>query len=358
MTLSALPNPETMYRALVERDSSYDGIFFTAVTTTGIFCRPTCPARKPAREHVEFYAFTREALFAGFRPCKRCRPLDPADAAPPWLDKLLAELERTPGERWTDADLRARGLDPGRVRRWFKARHGMSFHAYQRARRLGRALGQLRTGGDVITTAYDNGYDSLSGFYDAFKRLLGTTPGRGRQVAALHLARLATPLGPMLAAATDEALCLLDFNDQRMLETRLRRLGTYLDATPVPGPNAVLQRLEEELEQYFTGTLQVFSVPLLTFGTPFQRAVWDSLLAIPYGQTRSYAEQATSVGRPSAVRAVARTNADNRIAIVIPCHRVVGSDGQLTGYGGGLWRKRFLLELEQRHARVLARSGS
>lgn len=336
-----------MWRAFTDRDPGYDGVFFTAVRTTGIFCRPTCPARKPLRENVEFFPTAAHALFAGYRPCLRCRPLEPRGQEPEWLRGLLDALEEDPSLRLQDADLREKGLDPARVRRWFKAHHGMTFQAYQRARRLGHALGQLSLGDDIVTTAYRNGFESLSGFNEAVQRLAGESPGRARDTMVVRLTRIPTPLGPMLAGATDDALCLLEFADRRMLETQLRRIRGQLDAVLVPGETDVTRHVADELDRYFAGELTAFTVPVATSGTPFQEQVWEELRTIPYGQTRSYGEQARRIGRPDAVRAVARANGDNRIAVVIPCHRVIGADGKLTGYGGGLWRKKRLLELER-----------
>lgn len=348
MSQPNLPAPDAMYDAIARRDASYDGIFFTAVRTTGIFCRPGCPARTPARENVEFYASPREALFAGYRPCKRCRPLELAGTPPEWLRPLLSALEEGEGRRWRDADLRGLGLEPARVRRWFKQHHGMTFHAFLRAQRVGRALETLRDGERVTRAAYENGFESLSAFYDAFRRLLSTTPARAGAAEAVHFTRILTPLGPMLAAAKDDALCLLEFTDRRMLETQLRRLGRSVGGSPVPGANAILERAQAELDAYFAGELRRFSVPLAPAGTDFQQTAWRALADIPYGATRSYGQQAAAIGRPTATRAVARANGDNPVAIVIPCHRVVGADGKLTGYGGGLWRKQWLLDHERR----------
>lgn len=345
MIKRVLPGQDEMYDAVARRDAAYEGIFFTAVRTTGIFCRPTCGARTPARENVEFYATPGEAVFAGYRPCLRCRPME-TDAAPAWVRPLLAELEANAGKRWTDQDLRERGLDPTRVRRWFKQAHGVTFHTYHRAQRVGRAVATLREGEAVTNAAFDQGYESLSGFYDAFRKLLHTTPGRSRMSEPLHFTRISTPLGPMLAAASERGLCLLEFVDRRMLETQLRRLKVAFDAPIVPGMNAVLAQTTAELNEYFAGLRREFTVPLDLAGSDFHRSVWRELLNIPYGVTRSYGEQARRLGRADAVRAVARANGDNRIAIIIPCHRVIGSDGKLTGYGGGLWRKRWLLDLE------------
>lgn len=350
MTMRTLPPADELWRAFTARDPAYDGIFFAGVRTTGIFCRPTCPARKPLRENVEFFRTGREALFAGYRPCLRCRPLEPRGAAPAWLRPLLDEVDADPARRWRDADLRARGIEPERVRRWFKRHHGMTFHAYQRARRLGGALRHLSNGGPVTRTAFEHGWDSLSAFHEAVRRLTGRTPDRSRDTLVVLLSRVETPLGPMLAAASDDALRLLEFTDRRMLETQLERLQRRLSCVLVPGENEILRETERQLDAYFRGELRRFDLPLEPAGTDFQRSVWEGLRAIPYGTTRSYGEQARALGRPSAVRAVARGNGDNPIGIIVPCHRVVGADGSLTGYGGGLWRKKWLLDHERRHA--------
>jgi AraC family transcriptional regulator of adaptative response/methylated-DNA-[protein]-cysteine methyltransferase len=346
MIRPTLPPRDEMLAASLAKDASYDGVFVTAVVTTGIFCRPTCPARKPKPENMEFYASARDALLAGYRPCSRCRPMEPAGTSPGWLSSLLRALEADPARRWRDADLRRLRLNPDRVRRWFQAHHGMTFHAYNRARRLGLAMGRIRGGAGVASAAYDHGYESLSGFNEAFQRLLGSSPRRSRGKLPVVVERILTPLGPMLAGATDGGLCLLEFAERRMLETQLKRLRAGLNATFVPGTNAILAQAGREIEEYFTDERRDFSVPLLTPGTEFQSRVWERLRRVPYGTTATYTEIARDVGHPDAVRAVARANGDNRIAIVIPCHRVIGSDGQLTGYGGGLWRKRRLLEHE------------
>ncbi len=348
-----LPSEQRMYRALCERDASFDGVFYAAIRTTGIFCRPTCTARKPRSENVDYYASPREALRAGYRPCKRCQPLEPNGATPDWLRPLLDAVGDDPARRWRDADLREMDLDPDRVRRWFQTNYGMTFHAYQRSRRLGLALGKIKDGADLSRTAYEHGYESLSGFREAFARLFDATPGRARGSECIHIARILTPLGPMLAGATETAVCLLEFADRRMLETQLQRLKSRLGSELVLGDNPQLDRLKDELNRYFAGSLQEFTVPLHYPGTEFQVECWDYLRSIPYGTTRSYAQQAKAVDRPGALRAVGRANGENRLSIVIPCHRVVGSDGKLTGYGGGLWRKRFLLDHELRYREEL-----
>ncbi len=341
-----LPSPSEMQAALRGRDASYDGVFFTAVKTTGIFCRPTCPAKRPRPENVEFFPTAHDALLAGFRPCRRCRPMEPGGERPPWLAPLLEEVEKDPSRRWRDRDLRARGLEPGRVRRWFASHHGFTFQAYSRARRLSAALGRIRDGEDVTGAAFASGYDSLSGFHEAFKNLLGRNPTRAKDAPLLTITPIPTPLGPMVAAADERALYLLEFADRRMLETQLKTLRRRLGCAFAPGANAVLDGTAKELAEYFAGTRRRFDVPVETPGTTFQRTVWQALARIPCGETVSYSALARGLGRAAAVRAVARAVGDNRIAILVPCHRVVGSDGNLTGYGGGLWRKRRLLEIE------------
>ena len=336
-----------MERAFYAKDASYDGLFVTGVRTTGVFCRPSCPARKPLRGNLEFFGSVKDALFAGYRPCLRCRPLQ-ADGSPPqWVESLLAALDASPEGRLRAPQLRALGVTPERARRFFQRTYGLSFDAYCRARRLGGALDQLRKGADLDAAAFDAGYESLSGFRDAFARYFGAPPGRGRDGECARAAWLRTPLGPMIAAATNDGVCLLEFTDRRMLETQLAVLNRRLRLPLVPGDNDHLRRLRREMDEYFAGRRHAFEVPLRVSGTPFQERVWGELRTIPYGETRSYADVARAVGSAGAVRAVGQANGANRIAIVLPCHRVVNAGGQLGGYGGGLWRKRRLLALEQ-----------
>lgn len=342
-----LPDPDTMYRALVEKDSSFEGIFFAGVTTTGIFCRPTCTARKPNRENVVYFPTTREALLAGYRPCRVCHPMTLPGTMPDAVARLLQEIEANPGLRLTDTDLQTRGIEPAGLRRLFKRTHGMTFQGYLRARRVGEAFGQIKHGESATDAAFGHGWESLSGFGEAFRRIMGASPSRATGPVTT-VTRIETPLGPMLAGASDVGVALLEFADRRMLETQIERLSRLLGTPLVPGSSPFFGRLAEELRRYFAGELRRFEVPLDLRGTPFQTRVWTILLGIPYGTTRSYSEQAQAVGDPAAIRAVARANGDNRIAVIVPCHRVVGSDGSLTGYGGGLWRKQWLLDLERR----------
>jgi len=337
-----------MSRAFVRRDPAYEGVFWLGVRTTGIFCRPTCRARTPKRENVEFFGAPADALHAGYRPCRKCRPLDHGRKPPPLVERLLVAVEADPGRRWRDAELAGMGIDPSTARRQFKRYCGMTFQAYHRARRMGLALLDIRKGRTVLDSQLDQGFESGSGFRDAFTRLVGAAPSRARDVGVLRAKWLETPLGPMLALADDRGLHLLDFVERRGLERALALLQKRLHARALPGEHPHLARIEQELGEYFAGTRRAFATPVVLTGSPFQLSVWKGLQAIPAGATCSYAELARRIGQPAAVRAVGRANGDNRLSIIVPCHRVIGSDGALTGYGGGLARKRKLLDLERR----------
>jgi len=345
--MNAMPSVPEMRRAWTQRDGSYDGLFYFGVRTTGIFCRPSCTAKKPLARNVEYFGSVREASFAGYRPCKRCRPLEAGGAAPGWVQRLLARVERDPQARVRNAQLRILGIEPARARRYFQKHFGMTFQAYARARRLGRAFEQIKQGDSMDQVALGQGYESHSGFREAFTRAFGQAPGAARDADCLKVTWLESPLGPLLAAANSRHIVLLEFTERRMLEAQFDTLRRRFRAAIVPGENNHLAQLKHELAEYFEGKRRRFSVPLNYPGTPFQQKVWNELLRIPYGETRSYEDIARAVGSASAVRAVGQTNGLNRICVVIPCHRVVNKDGQLGGYGGGLWRKQALLTLEQ-----------
>jgi AraC family transcriptional regulator, regulatory protein of adaptative response / methylated-DNA-[protein]-cysteine methyltransferase len=340
------PNTDTLYSALLQRDSSFEGIAVVCVKTTGVFCRFTCSARKPKRENVEFMTTPHEALLHGYRPCKVCNPMNYHGSAPEWIKPLLAEINENPTIPLHNQDLRERALDPARVSRWFKKNHGMTFQGYLRSLRIGQAFGRLKQGESVTGTAFESGYDSLSGFTDSFKRTTHLSPSESRQEQIIYTTRILTPIGPMLAGGTEEGICLLEFVDRRMLETQIKRVTHRLQARVLPGECQHFKPLKQQLDEYFASKRRQFDIPLVLAGTLFQQKVWSLLQSIPFGQTRSYKQQAEALGTPAAIRAVARANGDNRISILIPCHRVIGANGELVGYGGGLWRKQFLLKLE------------
>ncbi len=344
---SLWPTREERERAFAKKDSTYDGVFYVAVKTTGIFCRPSCPSR-PNGENVEFFLSVKECLFAGYRPCKRCHPLEANGKPPEWARELISRVESEPDARLNAADLRSLGVTPERARRWFQQHYGMSFAAWCRGNRLAGAFRRIRQGATLDDAAFDSGFQSHSGFRDAFARVFGEAPGRSRHNGdCVVVTLLETPLGPLLAGAIDQGISFLEYTDRRMLENNLKTMRRRFGCAVVPGRHPLFDRLREELSEYFRGERREFTLPLASRGTPFQERVWQELRRIPQGQTISYDELAQRVGQPTAQRAVARANGMNYVAILIPCHRVIGKDGNLTGYGGGLWRKRLLLELER-----------
>ena len=335
-----------MAAAWKRRDASYDGIFCFGVKTTGIFCRPSCPSR-PKQEHLEFFRSASEAVRAGYRPCKRCQPELMNGQPPEWVARLLALATSAPDQRISASDLRARGITPERARRWFQQHHGMTFAAWCRGLRLSRALTQIRHGERMEDVILGHGFESHSGFRTAFSRAFGRAPGRGAVGECLRVTLLETPLGPLLAAASDRAVCQLEFADRRGLEQGFEEMRARFKRPVVPGENAVLRQLREELGEYFRGARREFAVQVELKGTEFQQRTWRALQEIPHGQTASYEVIARKIGSPSAVRAVARANGTNRLYLLVPCHRVIAKDGTLSGYGGGVWRKRLLIELER-----------
>ncbi|WP_276134745.1 bifunctional transcriptional activator/DNA repair enzyme AdaA [Polluticoccus soli] len=342
--------PEIMYEASCRKDASFEGLFFMAVKTTGIFCRPACTARKPKFQNVAFFTEAKDALLNGYRPCKVCKPLQQKGETPAYISTLLADLQRDPALRLKDWDLRQRGVEPATLRRWFKQHYGMTFQSYQRFLRINRAFGQIRYGDKITTTAFDNGFESLSGFGESFRKLTGHTPQQSKSQQLVTITRITTPVGPMIAGATDEGICLFDFAERRMMESIMKRIEQGLNAKLIPGDHPHFKVLNEQMQEYFTGQRREFDLPLHIIGTEFQQKVWRGLQQIAYGTTKSYKGQSIFLGNEKAIRAVARANGENGIAIIIPCHRVIGENGHLTGYGGGLWRKKWLLEHEAKHA--------
>ncbi|HWO54515.1 MAG TPA: trifunctional transcriptional activator/DNA repair protein Ada/methylated-DNA--[protein]-cysteine S-methyltransferase [Paenibacillus cookii] len=335
------------YQALVEKKSEYEGLFYVGVKTTGVFCRPTCPARKPKFENCEFYETAKEALLASFRPCKRCRPLSHPNQVSEVVRLLVEAIEKSPEKRWRERDFQSLSIDASTARRQFKKRFGMTFVEYARARRMGLAIKQIREGEHVIDAQLSAGYESGSGFREAFSRMVGSAPSQLGNGKVLKAAWLDTRLGPMIAIADDEGLYLLEFVDRRGLEREMERLRQRTKCAIIPGTAEPIQRIEQELSQYFDGEFKGFKTPVHYLGTPFQTSVWDELRKILPGETRSYAELAVSVGKPSAFRAVAQANGMNQLAIIVPCHRVINSNGGLGGYGGGLTRKQWLINHEK-----------
>ncbi len=339
----------TYYKALLNREQKFVGIFFVGVKTTAIFCIATCRARKPKLENVEFYTTFKEAMNNGYRPCKICKPTQNAHKPPEQVEIAMALVKNHPKEKVSDQMLREQKISPEVVRRWFKKNYGLTYHAYQRMYRINTAFQELKMGKRTTATAFDSGYDSLSGFGYTYKKLLGISPSKSLGHTVILISRLTTPIGPMFVCATNEGICLLEFVDRKMLETEFKDLQRLLKATIMMGENTHIEQAKKELADYFIGSRQTFDVALHTPGTEFQNQVWEGLQKIPYGEMATYGQQAKKLDKPKAIRAVARANGYNRVSIMIPCHRVIGSDGALTGYGGGLERKKWLLDHEGRY---------
>jgi AraC family transcriptional regulator of adaptative response/methylated-DNA-[protein]-cysteine methyltransferase len=341
-----------MRRAFAAKDPAYDGTFIVAVKTTGIFCRPVCRAKTPKAQNVEFFPTPAEALRHGYRACKLCKPLDAVGATPPLVVKLIELVDDAPEGRVTSEDLKSLGIDPSTARRQFLAHRGTSFAAYQRSKRVGQGVRELRRGRSTGFATTSAGFRSDSAFREAIERTFDLPASRVAGAEVLTSRWIATPLGHMLAIAHDRGIALLDFADRATLEGSLAKLRTRFaedgkHVVIVPSEHKHLTTLERELTEYFAGKRTTFTVPLLPAGTEFERRALTYLRSIPFGQTRSYGQQAAAMGDAKAVRAVGRANGRNTINILIPCHRVIAASGALTGYGGGLARKQWLLRHER-----------
>lgn len=310
-------------------------------------------ARKPKFENCEFFESAQAALLASFRPCKRCRPTSHPEEVSNLVQILVAAIEKDPTKRWKTADFKALCIDESTARRQFKKRFGMTFVAYARARRMGEAMREIRNGSKVIDAQLEAGFESGSGFRDAFTKIFGDVPAKvNRKTIVLKAQWLDTILGQMLAISDDSILYLLEFVHRRGLKKEIEKLRARGYAI-IPGDALPIDSIKKELTSYFKGELKKFNTPYKVFGSQFQQQVWQALCAIPYGETRSYKEQAISLNKPNSYRAVANANGVNQLAIIIPCHRIIASDGKLGGYGGGITVKQWLLEHEKSFSKTI-----
>ncbi|WP_282095144.1 bifunctional transcriptional activator/DNA repair enzyme AdaA [Epibacterium ulvae] len=344
-----LPDSQILYQALLTRDAQFEGRAYVGVSSTGIFCRLTCPARKPKYENCQFFGTISECIDAGFRACKRCKPLHQAAGDDPVVRPLLEALDAEPSHRWREADVVACGFDPSTVRRAFKRQFGMTFLEMARQRRLREGFTILKAGEPVIAAQIESGFESASAFRAAFTRLIGLAPGSFSQNALLQADWIETPIGAMVAISCSHQLHLLEFVDRKALPGEVKRLIASQPGGLGFGRPPPTRQVAAELARYFTGQGAHFQTPLALHGTTFEQDVWRMLQRIPAGETRSYSQLASDLGRATATRAVARANGRNQLAIVVPCHRVLSASGDLTGYGGGLWRKQRLIEIENRY---------
>lgn len=338
------------YKALVDRDGSFDGIFFAAILSTGIFCHATCRAKKPKFENCQFYTNAESALLAGFRPCKICQPLSYPQDFPEEVRILVEAVEKQPEKRWREEDFRKLGIHSATARRKFKEVYQMTFIQYARSRRMGIAFQNIQNGHKMLEQQLQSGYQSASGFNDAFSKIMGN-PSTRKEIKILMSSFIMTPIGRMLAIADEIALYLLEFDNRRGLEREIERLRKRLNGRLIYGKNKILKQIENEINYYFSGNLTHFQTSIHMLGSAFQQSVWKILMNIPIGETKRYKDIAELLGDIHKVRAVGNANGANQLSIIIPCHRVISSDGSLGGYGGGLERKQYLLDLEKRIAK-------
>lgn len=334
------------YDILAAHQSGFSDAFFVGVTSTGIFCRIGCPARLPKRENCEFYDSAELALSAGFRACKRCHPASHEGEASATIKNLIALIEDDPERRWSEDDIKALGIDPSTARRQFKKRFGLTFTQYARARRLGAAAQGLAKGDTVINAQLNAGYESASGFRAAFAKTFGAAPAKSN-AAPLFIDWLSTPLGPMFAVCDETHLYMLEFTTRKNMDRGFEKLRKVHKRAVIPGRTEITEQIEGEVKAYFDGTLKSFKTPLAPTGTEFQNSVWKALQDIPYGESCAYTDLAIAIGNEKAVRAVASSNANNGLALIIPCHRVIAKGGGLGGYAGGLNKKKWLLSHEK-----------
>ncbi len=337
---------EEKYSVVGTKDTTYDGTFFTAVKTTGIFCHPSCRARIPKAENVLFYDTAQEALQNGFRPCKVCKPMEKIGSTPAYIKNIITELQQNPHKKISDEDLKLKGVEPHTLRRWFKKHYKMTFHSFQKMLRINYAFANIKKGKSITHTAYDSGYESLSGFNESYRSVFGEPASKSKNRNLINVLQFSSPIGSIITCATEHGICLLGFIDQKGIEEQFAAIKKELDAIILPGKTPHLALVKKEINEYFEGNRKNFTVPLDIIGTSFRKKVWGELLKIPYGKTISYKQQAVALNNLKAIRAVASANGANKISIIIPCHRVIGSNGSLTGYAGGVHKKSWLLNFE------------
>lgn len=345
------PADEARWAAVVARDGRCDGDFFYCVTTTGVYCRPACPSRPAKRANVRFCATVEEAEAQGFRPCRRCRPDAPSqqDRDSEKIARACRMIEAAEAPPTLAQLSRAAGLSPYHFHRLFSRVAGVTPKAYAQAHRRARLREQLKTSATVTAAIYNSGYNSSGRFYATAKETLGMTPGAYRKGGAREEIRFAigqSSLGAVLVAASAKGVCALSLGDDA--EELLRDLQNRFPQATLIGADKAFEHCVAAAVGLVERPQAPFDLPLDIRGTAFQQRVWAALRQIPPGETTSYAEIARRIGAPKSVRAVAGACAANPVSLAVPCHRVLRSDGALSGYYWGVERKRALLERERK----------
>ena len=353
-----VPNADEAWVAVVRRDRAYDGAFVYAVKTTGVYCRPSCPSRRARRENVDFYADAASARQHGFRACQRCRPDEETTSAETMVARARAFLERHVDEPVTlDQVARAAGVSSFHLQRTFTRELGVSPKRYHTALRAARFRSALRRGAQVLDAAFEAGFGASSRAYEAAPGYFGMTPAlyrRGAPGVNIRFTTRDTALGVLLVAATERGVCAVFMGDSRATVERLlaeeypKANRTHTASRGRTAFDTQIERWADEVARSVEAPKSEADVPIDVAGTPFQQRVWQTLRGIPPGETRSYAAVARAVGSPGAVRAVANACASNRVAVLVPCHRVVRENGEIGGYRWGHERKQRLLTLESR----------
>lgn len=344
MTLSD-KTKKKYYKSLVEKSTAFEGIFFYAVDSTGTFCRPTCPSRKPKIENCKFFKTIEDACKAGYRPCLRCNPTLLPNGITRLVQTILTIVEEYPDKHWQKEDFSKLGVNSVTVRRQFKKRFGITFIEYRRMCRLELALNLIKSGKSVIDAQVSLGYESNSGFRDAFYRLFGAAPSKLENITILKASLIDTPLGPMKAIADEKNLYFLDFIDRKDLDSKVEEIKRMTQAIIFPGITPPIYRIEKELSEYFNGRLKAFTTPLWLGGSTLQQSVCREIKTIPLGETRTHTDIIQSTSRHP--QAITKASKANCFALVIPFHRVLNSKGINDFGNSNFTRNQWLLNHEQ-----------
>ncbi|MDF3047131.1 MAG: cysteine methyltransferase [Candidatus Midichloriaceae bacterium] len=344
------PNSQKLnyYQAFLSRNPEYEGVFYVGVKTTKKFCRVTCPKRKPRFENCEFFESIEDATAALYKPCKYCCPIRTFSGPMDLVEAIIQKVDEDLEKEWVEIDFYELKTTSDIVRRQFKKRFGMTFVEYVKARKLGAMVEKLISSKTLKDAQGSIEYKSSNPLTDLIRGKLGLEPTLLKPKRVLHESWIRTRFGAMLAISNDKAIVFLGFIDRKDLELEIERIRLGMKAIIIPGVTKPMELLQKELDDYFKGSLKTFTTPINVTGSKLQKKIWNEVHKIPYGKITTYLEIANSIGKSKAVRAIASLIGKNPISIIVPCHRVVNSNGSLGGYNSGVVRKQRLLSLEKR----------